>query len=104
MYIYIYVYSHGVLAGSLALLIEMCELEPSLIPNFRALGPQVCVCICIYMYTYVCICMYVYTYVCMCVFVSVCVCVYACVCIYCGLGCAGSMLYIQARSMLLIGC
>ena len=29
------------LAGALALLIEMCESDAALIPNFRALGPQV---------------------------------------------------------------
>ena len=28
------------LAGALALLIEMCETDPTLIPNFRVLGPQ----------------------------------------------------------------
>jgi hypothetical protein len=30
-----------VLAGALALLIEMCESDAALVPNFRALGPQV---------------------------------------------------------------
>jgi AP-1 complex subunit gamma-1 len=29
-----------VLAGALALLIEMCETDATLIPNFRVLGPQ----------------------------------------------------------------